>query len=451
MNAFRISTFIIWGLLLGACVSTPIAVPVTTTPATRTATAIRPVVVERISTATPMRSPTTPTFTATMTPTRTRTLAVTPTRTSSITPRLEVLRVEGANVSGQANLFVQVIPPIDVSVAKIVLGGKTLTQKTNFRAGEFSLPLDQNVLMMPGTSTLIIEVDTQERRTLTAQVVAKAQVKSVSSRQSLWFSFLGEGLPIIPLPYIDATLELSYVDFDWSVPFTGYTNVVRDKAQGWDAAFLLLNIPRLEPTGYSPFISSNMTWEPDGPDKRPVGSARTQCLISSSCRIGGAEPGKNWWFVPGKAKGVAEVYFILQDSVSNIPGASWRSKIEVVFPSYYLITLYTGKVDGAGTDADVFVTLHGSEGKSIEFQLDNPGDDREWGAVDTYRLEIKQILGELKAVRIRHNNTGEGPGWYLEKVIVQHPATGRPWTFPSARWLATDVGDRKIDVILDVK
>lgn len=47
----------------------------------------------------------------------------------------------------------------------------------------------------------------------------------------------------------------------------------------------------------------------------------------------------------------------------------------------YVITTKTGKKQGAGTDADVFIQFYGKEGKSEEYVLKNSSDNFEKGKV----------------------------------------------------------------------
>ncbi|HEY7683228.1 MAG TPA: PLAT/LH2 domain-containing protein [Gemmatimonadales bacterium] len=114
----------------------------------------------------------------------------------------------------------------------------------------------------------------------------------------------------------------------------------------------------------------------------------------------------------------------------------------------YTVSVETGSIDGGGTDANVFLTIHGSEGSSSEVELDNPGhDDFEQGQTDVFQVPNFD-LGELSSVRIRHNDSGRHAGWFLEQVRVQNPGSGREWVFPCHRWLATDEDDGKIDRLL---
>ena len=73
---------------------------------------------------------------------------------------------------------------------------------------------------------------------------------------------------------------------------------------------------------------------------------------------------------------------------------------------------------GAGTDANVYITLVGQNGQSSgEFLLDNPGiNDFERGDTNTFGLTPIPIEG-LDHIIIRHDNTGNFPGWYIRGSI----------------------------------
>ena len=50
-------------------------------------------------------------------------------------------------------------------------------------------------------------------------------------------------------------------------------------------------------------------------------------------------------------------------------------------------------------------------------------------------------LGQLERVQLRHDNTGVGPGWYLEWVEVCQCEDGKVWRLPYGRWLDAGEGD----------
>ena len=52
----------------------------------------------------------------------------------------------------------------------------------------------------------------------------------------------------------------------------------------------------------------------------------------------------------------------------------------------YEVIVYTGNATGAGTDANVVLTLCGEKGKSDEFKLRNKTDNFENGKVDKFKV-----------------------------------------------------------------
>ena len=120
------------------------------------------------------------------------------------------------------------------------------------------------------------------------------------------------------------------------------------------------------------------------------------------------------------------------------------SKPELL-PTTYTITLKTGCLENAGTDADVFIILFGTNGKSENRRLDTKHfNDRERCQTDYYRIHTDDDLGDLVLVRIWHNNANEKPGWFLEEVKVKNLRTGEIWNFPCGKWLALSAPDRQI-------
>lgn len=117
----------------------------------------------------------------------------------------------------------------------------------------------------------------------------------------------------------------------------------------------------------------------------------------------------------------------------------------------FKIEVTTGNISEAGTDAKAYIQLFGDIARSDEIKLDLPNyDDRQRGKTDTYNLALNNDLGNLTKIRIWHDNSepiisGEGPGWFLERVLVTNLDTGKTWRFNTHRWLAKDKGG--IDVV----
>lgn len=102
----------------------------------------------------------------------------------------------------------------------------------------------------------------------------------------------------------------------------------------------------------------------------------------------------------------------------------------------YTVEIHTGKKWGAGTDADVFITLYGEYGRSVEFNLDKKGvNNFEKGKKDVFDLPFPYNLGQIGKIRIRHDGTGAGAGWFLEKVTLKDSLNPVVYEFPCHRWL----------------
>ena len=70
--------------------------------------------------------------------------------------------------------------------------------------------------------------------------------------------------------------------------------------------------------------------------------------------------------------------------------------------------------------------------------------------VDEFIIEC-QDLGTLSRLMIWHDNSGEYPGWFLEKVVVVEDfVTSRVYEFPCDRWLAKDKDDGHISRELSI-
>jgi hypothetical protein len=110
-----------------------------------------------------------------------------------------------------------------------------------------------------------------------------------------------------------------------------------------------------------------------------------------------------------------------------------------------VITIVTGDVEGAGTDAMVYMTLNSDQASSGEFEMTKPGADcferNQWDDFDSYGN-----FGRITSIRLRHDNSNKKPGWYVYCVRVQHRASGLEDIFMIDRWLAADEGDKRIDI-----
>eukprot|EP00794_Sanderia_malayensis_P013984 gene13984-15442_t len=113
---------------------------------------------------------------------------------------------------------------------------------------------------------------------------------------------------------------------------------------------------------------------------------------------------------------------------------------------YYDVILQTGNRFGAGTDAKVFLKLHGEKGSTEEILLPSKKGDLERGMVNRYKVNAKD-LGNLRKVDVRHDNTGLGPAWFLDKVTVRDHG-GNRYIFDCGQWLLKRSGEENLQVEL---
>jgi hypothetical protein len=105
---------------------------------------------------------------------------------------------------------------------------------------------------------------------------------------------------------------------------------------------------------------------------------------------------------------------------------------------------------GAGTDADVYLTITGRRGVMPERRLYRKGNPFESGERDYFDISGPNV-GNLTQIRIRHNNTGIASAWNLDWVQVEYLGSDRAWRFNAGRWLSDDpriVSDCAIDITI---
>lgn len=127
---------------------------------------------------------------------------------------------------------------------------------------------------------------------------------------------------------------------------------------------------------------------------------------------------------------------------------SFASKARSLVPVKYEIITITGDEKGAGTDANVFITIYGSNGDSGCRQLQQKFRNLfERGRTDRFLLEMLD-MGELQKVRVEHDNSGLSAGWLLDRVEVTNTANGVTTIFLCGKWLDTKRADREIARVL---
>ena len=80
-----------------------------------------------------------------------------------------------------------------------------------------------------------------------------------------------------------------------------------------------------------------------------------------------------------------------------------------------------------------------SNSGEIELKKSEHFNKFERNQCDTFKLYAPQ-LNDLRKINIRHDNSGPGSAWYLEKVEIYNSCTGERYLFYCQNWLSTKDG-----------
>ncbi|XP_035657481.1 lipoxygenase homology domain-containing protein 1-like [Branchiostoma floridae] len=111
----------------------------------------------------------------------------------------------------------------------------------------------------------------------------------------------------------------------------------------------------------------------------------------------------------------------------------------------------TGSMEDAGTDAEVTLYVYGDEMCSEPIQLGLGKDGLfQQHTADKFKVNVKGV-GDIYKVRIGHNNEGDRPDWYLERLKMKDLNDYQVLNFKFNRWLSRsrDDGDvwRELPVV----
>ncbi|KAM6156385.1 polycystin-1-like protein 1 [Erethizon dorsatum] len=108
----------------------------------------------------------------------------------------------------------------------------------------------------------------------------------------------------------------------------------------------------------------------------------------------------------------------------------------------YAVVVDTGFWAPARFTSRVFIVLCGESGLSETKELCCPeGALFERNSRHTFILSTPAQLGQLRKVRLWHDNSGPAPSWLLSCVMVKELRSGQAWFFPARCWLAVGRGD----------
>ena len=108
----------------------------------------------------------------------------------------------------------------------------------------------------------------------------------------------------------------------------------------------------------------------------------------------------------------------------------------------YEVEILTGTVSGAGTKAKVFIDLEGAEGgrprRSGRRVLNTPGQPFDKGKIARFTFDCT-ALGELKNMKIGHDDSGFSANWFCEKVTIKRANSAQQWEISVGKVLRTEL------------
>ncbi|XP_071154983.1 lipoxygenase homology domain-containing protein 1-like isoform X1 [Mytilus edulis] len=122
-------------------------------------------------------------------------------------------------------------------------------------------------------------------------------------------------------------------------------------------------------------------------------------------------------------------------------------KGEPILPAIrYEVTCVTGDLWNAGTDANVYITIYGDRGDTGVRQLYSKDKVDLFKKGKTNKFTVEAVsLGHLKRIIVGHDGTGNGNGWYLEKISIKESTRQHEENnFYCGKWLDEGEDDGKI-------
>lgn len=119
----------------------------------------------------------------------------------------------------------------------------------------------------------------------------------------------------------------------------------------------------------------------------------------------------------------------------------------------FQISVQTGHWFGSGTSAGVYLILHGDDVVSYPIELKCAGKPLfQRSSCDVFVWSVpKSLIKNISKIHVWHDNKGEYPSWFLERITIKDVQTCVRWVFECNRWLAVDEDDGKVECELFAK
>ena len=106
----------------------------------------------------------------------------------------------------------------------------------------------------------------------------------------------------------------------------------------------------------------------------------------------------------------------------------------------FVVDVYTGNESGAGTDANVEISITGTEGCIPLKKLDGSGNLFEKGDKDSFTICSEKSIGDVSTIAIKQDGKGAFSSWYLKKVVVTDVVSKVQKVFVANRWINCENG-----------
>ncbi|XP_052774352.1 lipoxygenase homology domain-containing protein 1-like isoform X2 [Mya arenaria] len=201
-------------------------------------------------------------------------------------------------------------------------------------------------------------------------------------------------------------------------------------------------------------INSKEELKPGSIVKAEVKAADIGLIFKVRLSFQDRQLGSSWYFAKMKLKDqdTGEEFIVEHNDLIESTNENTEGVAEIALPrpdiaplkdQIYIVSVKTGNVPRAETEADVFCNLIGQWGTSGQrlLAVSSNQDKFRGGQVDEFTISCVD-LGSVEKVVIGHNKVGRGQGWFCEEVIVKVAELDET-IFPCHRWLDTGCGDRK--------
>ena len=118
------------------------------------------------------------------------------------------------------------------------------------------------------------------------------------------------------------------------------------------------------------------------------------------------------------------------------------------------MVISTGVWRDSATTANVTISIKGDNNEHDLITLQKHGDLQEVfsrGSINGFVLVTNESLGNLNEITLEHDNSGESPSWFVERVVIRDRHTEERWVFPINRWLALEKDDGQIEISIKSK